>query len=143
MVTSESGRTPTISIPVKVVVPAYQAAIDSAGNTSSVDAAGDTWYQDRAYSTTTGVGYLGSTSTKSTSRTIGGTDNQKTYRTNRQGMYEYRFDNVPNGTYTVELGFAEVEGTKPNKRVFDVMVEDTEVLPNLDIALKVGTYTAH
>ncbi|MDP4508332.1 S8 family serine peptidase [Nonomuraea turcica] len=143
VVTSESGRAPTISIPVKVILPAYQAAIDSASNTSSVDAAGDTWYQDRAYTTTTGVGYLGSTSTKSTSRTIAGTDNQTVYRTNRQGMYEYRFDNVPNGTYTVELGFAEVESTKANKRVFDVLVEDVEVLPNLDIALKVGTYTAH
>ncbi|MFC4011323.1 S8 family serine peptidase [Nonomuraea purpurea] len=142
-VTSESGRTPTISVPVKVVVPAYQAAIDSASNTSSVDEAGDTWYQDRAYSAATGVGYLGTASTKSTSRTIAGTDNQAVYRNNRQGMYEYRFDNVPNGTYSVELGFAEVESIKANKRVFDVMIEDAEVLPNLDIALKAGTYAAH
>lgn len=143
VVTSESGRTPAISIPVKVIVPAYQSALDSASRTSSVDAAGDTWYQDRAYTTSSGVGYLGNTSTKSTSHTITGTDNQTVYRGNLQGMYEYRFDNVPNGTYTVELGFAEVESIKANKRVFDVLVEDTEVLPNLDVALKVGTYAAH
>ncbi|MEV0623453.1 S8 family serine peptidase [Nonomuraea sp. NPDC050404] len=143
VVDSASGRQPKISIPVKVVVPAYQAAIDAAAYTSSVDSAGDTWYADRAYSTTTGTGYLGRASTKSTGRTIAGTDNQAVYRNNRQGMYEYRFDNVPNGTYTVELGFAEVESIKANKRIQDVLVEDVEVLPNLDVALKVGTYAAH
>ncbi|WP_251054227.1 malectin domain-containing carbohydrate-binding protein [Streptomyces sp. ISL-66] len=56
--------------------------------------------------------------------------------------YEYRFDNVPNGTYTVELGFAELSSTKPNKRVFDVLAEGTQVLPSLDISLEAGAYTA-
>lgn len=42
----------------------------------------------------------------------------------------------------MELGFAELSSTKPNKRVFDVMAEGTQVLPSLDIALEAGTYTA-
>jgi hypothetical protein len=57
-------------------------------------------------------------------------------------MYEYRYDNVPNGVYTVELNFAELGDTKPNKRVFDVLIEGAEVLPSLDIALEAGSYAA-
>ncbi|MFJ9752945.1 S8 family serine peptidase [Streptomyces chartreusis] len=140
-ITSASGRTPVLTIPVKAVVPRYQVALDAGSNSTIKDALGDTWSPDRKY-TTGSYGYQGNTTAKSTGRTIANTDEQRLFRNAREGMYEYRFDNVPNGTYTVELGFAELSSTKPNKRVFDVLAEGTQVLPSLDISLEAGTYTA-
>ncbi|MFF4099467.1 S8 family serine peptidase [Streptomyces sp. NPDC001903] len=140
-ISSVSGRSPVLTVPVKVVVPRYQVALDAGSDSGATDTLGDSWSPDRKY-TAGSYGYQGSSSTHSTGRTIAGTAEQKLFRNAREGMYEYRFDNVPNGTYTVELGFAELSSTKPNKRVFDVMAEGTQVLPSLDIALEAGTYTA-
>lgn len=140
-ITSASGRTPVLTVPVKLVVPRYQVALDAGSTSASTDSLGDGWSPDRKY-TTGSYGYQGSGSVESTSRTIAGTSDQKLFRNAREGMYEYRFDNVPNGTYTVELGFAELSSTKPNKRVFDVLAENTQVLPSLDISLEAGQYTA-
>ncbi|QDY80709.1 S8 family serine peptidase [Streptomyces qinzhouensis] len=140
-VDSRSGRTPVLSIPVTVVVPRYLTALDTGARGGSVDALGDAWSPDRAYTSGT-YGYQGTSGTRSTTRTIAGTPDQALFRTAREGMYEYRFDQVPDGVYTVELGFAEVQSARPNKRVFDVLAEGTQVLPALDIALEAGSYTA-
>ncbi|MFI8453653.1 S8 family serine peptidase [Streptomyces erythrochromogenes] len=140
-IASASGRTPVLSVPVKVVVPRYQVALDAGSGYGTTDALGDAWSPDRKYSAGS-YGYQGNGTVQSTGRTIAGTDEQRLFRNAREGMYEYRFDNVPNGTYTVELGFAELSSTKPNKRVFDVLAEGTQVLPSLDIALEAGTYKA-
>ncbi|NYI07258.1 subtilisin family serine protease [Allostreptomyces psammosilenae] len=144
LVLSDSGRAPAVSVPVTVVVPRYRVALDSGAgpSTSGVDGAGDTWTGDRAY-TAGSYGYQGTSSVRSTSAAIAGTDDPWLYSTAREGMYEYRFDGVPNGTYTVELGFAEPDRNKrPDTRVFDVLIEGTEVLPSLDIALEAGSRTA-
>lgn len=140
-ITSASGRAPVLTLPVKVVVPRYQVALDAGADTASTDALGDGWSPDRKY-TAGSYGYQGSSSVRSTSRTIAATQDQRLFRNAREGMYEYRFDNVPNGTYTVELGFAELSSIRPDKRVFDVLAEGRQVLPSLDIALEAGTYTA-
>ncbi|MEU3777821.1 S8 family serine peptidase [Streptomyces sp. NPDC032472] len=140
-ITSVSGRTPVLAVPVKIVVPRYQVALDAGSDRPGTDALGDGWSPDRKY-TAGSYGYQGSSSVRSTGRTIAGTDEQSLFRNAREGMYEYRFDNLPNGTYTVELGFAELSSTKPNRRVFDVLAEGTEVLPSLDISLEAGTYAA-
>ncbi|MFD3807156.1 S8 family serine peptidase [Streptomyces sp. NPDC058611] len=140
-ITSVSGRSPVLTVPVKVIVPRYQVALDAGSDYAGTDALGDPWSPDRKY-TAGSYGYQGNASVQTTGRTIAGTADQKLYRNAREGMYEYRFDNVPNGTYTVELGFAELSSTKPNKRVFDVLAEGAQVLPSLDISLEAGTYTA-
>ncbi|MFI2215071.1 S8 family serine peptidase [Streptomyces sp. NPDC020141] len=138
---SQSGRAPVLTVPVKIVVPRYQTALDSGASSERVDVLGDTWSPDRKYGAGS-HGYQGTSSVRSTGRAISGTDDQALFRTAREGMYEYRFDQVPNGVYTVELGFAEVSSARPNKRVFDVLAEGTEVLPSLDIALEAGSYAA-
>ncbi|MFE0424949.1 carboxypeptidase regulatory-like domain-containing protein, partial [Streptomyces sp. NPDC058953] len=138
---SRSGRSPVLSVPVTVVVPRYRAALDTGARTSSVDVLGDTWTPDRAY-TNGSYGYQGASATRSTGRAVSGTDDPGLFRTAREGMYEYRFDGVPNGVYTVELGFAELSSTRPDKRVFDVLAEGVQVLPALDIALEAGSYAA-
>lgn len=53
-------------------------------------------------------------------------------------MTEYRFDAVPNGTYEVELGFAEPAAMKPGQRVFDVTAEGAEKVSDIDVRLESG-----
>jgi hypothetical protein len=50
---------------------------------------------------------------------------------------EYRFT-VPNGTYRVELRFAELKQIKSGARIFNVTIEGATVLANLDIVAKTG-----
>ncbi|MGN9844077.1 S8 family serine peptidase [Nonomuraea sp. H19] len=142
LVESASGRQPTIEIVVTVVVPKHQVAIDVGGSKSVNDVAGDTWTADKKY-VQGSYGYVATQQrTQSTSRTIAGTQDQALFRTAREAMLEYRFDGVPNGTYTVELDFAEIRSTQMGKRVFDVLVEGQLAIPALDLALEAGTYTA-
>ncbi|UQX04326.1 S8 family serine peptidase [Streptomyces sp. RerS4] len=140
-ITSASGRSPVLTVPVKIVVPRYQAALDTGSDQAGTDTLGDAWSPDRKY-TPGSYGYQGNSTVRSTGRDIAGTADQRLLRNAREGMYEYRFDNVPNGTYAVELGFAELSSTRPDKRVFDVLAEGVQVLPSLDIALEAGSYKA-
>jgi hypothetical protein len=142
-VTSDSAKKPTIGVPVKVVVPAYQKSVDAGASTGGfVDSAGDTWGADQPYSTG-GFGYLGLTSTAvSTTDPIDGTADQKLYQTAREGAYEYRFDGLANGVYQVQLDFAELSWADPNTRLFDVVLERQLELPALDIAGEVGGFAA-
>ena len=55
---------------------------------------------------------------------------------------EYLFDGLPNGSYLVELRFAEVKATNPGTRLFDVILEGTLVLPAHDVASEVGSFAA-
>jgi hypothetical protein len=127
---------------VTVVVPKHQVAVDVGGTRGTTDAAGDSWTADSRYRAG-GHGYVANhSSTGSTRRTIQGTEDQSLFRTAREGMLEYRFDGVPNGVYTVELDFADIENTRPGRRVFDVLVEGELAIPALDLALEAGTYTA-
>jgi subtilisin family serine protease len=142
-VTSDSAKKPTIGVPVKVVVPAYQKSVDAGASTGGlVDSAGDTWGADQPYSTG-GFGYLGLTSTAvGTTDPIDGTADQKLYQTAREGAYEYRFDGLANGVYQVQLDFAELSWADPNTRLFDVVLERQLELPALDIAGEVGGFAA-
>ncbi|MCG5219990.1 S8 family serine peptidase [Streptosporangium soli] len=142
IVRSASGRQPVIEITVTVVVPAHQVAVDAAGSKEIVDGTGDRWTVDRKY-TQGGHGYVAtSTRTTTSSRTIAGTTEQELFKRARENMLEYRFDKVPAGTYTVELGFAETRSMPMGSRVFDVIVEGQLAIPALDLALEAGTYTA-
>ncbi|SEH03392.1 Serine protease, subtilisin family [Nonomuraea solani] len=142
LVKSASGRQPTIEVKVTVVVPRHQVAIDTGATRNLVDSLGDTWTPDKKY-VQGSYGYLTNQNrTQSTSRTIAGTTDQALFRTARESMLEYRFDNVPAGTYTVELDFAEIRNMRMGQRVFDVLVEGQLAIPALDLALESGTYTA-
>ncbi|WP_329026863.1 carboxypeptidase regulatory-like domain-containing protein [Streptomyces sp. NBC_00690] len=144
-VVSLSGRLPVIDIPVSVVVPAYQTAIDAGAFQPLTDQHGDAWTPDRVY-TTGSHGYLGTTTRQSTVRPVAGvpaSGDGALYQTARQGMHEYRFDALPTGTYRVELGFAELANQAVAGRVFDVMAEGAVVVPDLDLAREPGVRTAH
>ncbi|MEV6149762.1 S8 family serine peptidase [Nonomuraea sp. NPDC052129] len=142
IVKSASGRQPIIEVTVTVVVPKLQVALEAGGTKAVTDTAGDAWTADKKYSTG-GYGYIAtSTRTSTSSKAIKGTDDQALFKSAREGMLEYRFDNVPAGTYTVELDFADVKSTQIGRRVFDVLVEGQLAIPALDLALEAGTYTA-
>ncbi|MFI6509303.1 S8 family serine peptidase [Streptosporangium sp. NPDC050855] len=142
LVRSASGRNPQIEIAVTLVVPRHRVAVEVGGTRDVVDAVGDRWSADRKYAAG-GHGYVGtSTRTNTTSKAITGTTEQALFRSVREGMLEYRFDQVPAGTYTVELGFAETRGKREGQRVFDVIVEGQLAVPALDLALEAGAHTA-
>jgi Malectin domain/Carboxypeptidase regulatory-like domain/Viral BACON domain len=143
VVISNSGRRPQVPVTVRLIVPAYQSAVDAGGTGSRVDTLGDTWQADQAYATGS-FGYLdnGGSKVVKTSRAIDGTDDDAIYQTARQNAFEYRFDGLPAGIYEVDMRFAEPRQQSPNKRLFDVIVEGQLVLPALDVALEVGSFHA-
>jgi len=135
VIASDSGRSPEIKIPLTVSVPGYRTAIDSGAAKVSADTAGEVWSPDLKY-TAGSYGYIGRSTKVSTTNAIEDTADDKLFRTAREGAVEYRFDNVPNGVYQIELDFAELGKVAAGKRLTDVLAEGTVQLPDLDI---VGT----
>ncbi|MEW1889057.1 S8 family serine peptidase [Streptomyces sp. NPDC085659] len=141
VITSRSARTPSLSLPLKLVVPAYQRGVDVGADFASVDALGDSWSADRAYAKEK-FGFTGKNTVPTYTRKdiagAGSSPAEQLLRSGREGVAEYRFDNVPSGVYQVELGFAEAVGTKPGARVFDVLAEGSERVPDVDVRLESG-----
>jgi hypothetical protein len=138
---TNSGRVPTLQVAVSLIVPAYYQAVN-AGDGAYIDHEGDTWATDQLYS----VGSWGFTSSASkvvsTPHAISGTEDDPLYQFQRESPLEYRFDGLPAGVYEVDLRFAEVKKQKPNKRVFDIIIEGSLVIPALDVAAEVGSFAA-
>jgi hypothetical protein len=139
-VVSNSGREPSIRIPVSLIVPAYYQGVNAGGGLY-IDLGANRWAPDRAF-TPGSYGYVGQSSTKSTNKAIAGTLDDPLYRNLRERMTEYRFDGLPNGVYMVDLRFAEIANTRPGRHLFDVIIEGNTVLPAFDIAAEVGSFRA-
>jgi subtilisin family serine protease len=141
LIRSNDPRNPQVQVPVTVVVPAYLQAVNAGGG-DYTDRAGDLWSADRRYAAG-GFGYLNTASrTANTNRPISGTDDDPLYQTQRVNPAEYRFDGLPAGVYEIDLGFAEVMTREPGTRLFDVIAENTLVLPAHDVAGDVGSFAA-
>jgi hypothetical protein len=139
-VLTDSGRQPRVRIPVSVIVSGYQQGINVGGSVFT-DANGDPWAKDQVWSSGS-WGYMQKGKLASTKKTIVGTTEQALFQSQRVDPYAYRFDDVPNGIYEVDLRFAELERINMAKRLYDVVVENTEVLPAHDIVYDVGQMTA-
>jgi hypothetical protein len=104
----------------------------NAGGPSYVDSKGQTWQAD--------TGYNGG-ATYSTTSSISGTSDPTLFQTERwdNATLQYIFY-VPNGTYAVNLYFAEIWSGcfSVGCRVFNVAVQGTTVFSNLDIFAQVG-----
>jgi subtilisin family serine protease len=138
---SNSGREPSLQVPVTLTMPAYYQAVDAAGG-AYTDRAGDLWSADRQYAAG-GFGYTNPSATMaSTKKAISGTEDDPLYQTQRVNPTEYRFDGLPNGAYQVELGFAELTPRAPGTRLFDVIAENTVLLQSHDVAAEVGSLAA-
>jgi Subtilase family/Malectin domain/Carboxypeptidase regulatory-like domain len=137
---SNSGREPDLRIPVRLIVPAYQVGANAGGD-RYVDGNGDTWLPDQAFSAGS-WGYLGDSSRDRSNHPIAGTEDDPLYQDLRRNMYAYRLDGLADGVYQVELRFAELQQVRPNRHLFDVILENDLVLPAHDIAYEVGSFTA-
>ncbi|HLE00879.1 MAG TPA: malectin domain-containing carbohydrate-binding protein [Bdellovibrionota bacterium] len=85
----------------------------------------------------------GSGATASTTATISGTTDDYLYQHERYGFhFNYNFP-VANGNYNITLKFAENYWIAAGRRVFDVAVNGTNVINNLDIYSKVGANAAY
>jgi len=73
---------------------------------------------------------------------INNTDEDEIYQSEKWGMTTYRV-RLPNGTYNVKLMFAENYHTQAGRRIFDVWIENTRVVQNLDVYSLVGRNTAY
>lgn len=132
------GETRTVDISV---VGAYFLRVN-VGGTGFQDANGRIWLADTAYPGTSNWGYIGTTSTNSTTNTIAVYDDQNPdtiefpaslFQTGRSGSsFEYRFD-VPNGRYRITLAFAEIVRTQSHARQFSLKAESLDVLSGFDI----------
>ena len=136
-----AGRVRAVSVPVKVVISAYQVGVNAGGD----DYDGTDlfrWQADRAH-VDGGWGHLGSSRTETTKKAIAGTPDPVVFQSRRIGDITYAFDDAPAGTYQIELGFAEFSNTKVGKRVFDVKVNGAYAIVGKDIISEVPVFTAN
>lgn len=96
----------------------------NAGGGTVIDANGNTWAADS--------GYNGG-SPYSTGAAISGTTTPALYQTERwsSSTLQYSFS-VPNGTYSVNLKFAEIYFGGPGQRVFNIQINGSTVQTNFD-----------
>jgi hypothetical protein len=106
----------------------------NAGGPSITDANGNVWQADVGYS----AGYVFS----STSTVTTASGDPRLYQDEHynSGNLEYTFTNVPNGTYTVRLYFAEIYSGcfSAGCRVFNVLVQGNTFLSNFDVYSAAG-----
>ncbi len=140
-ITTNAGRQPVIDVPVTLVVPAYRQGVNAGGG-AYTDANADPWAADKAY-TAGSYGYVGAGAVRTSNRAIAGTTDDALYQTQREGTSGYRFDDLPAGTYVVDLDFAELRAGLPvGRRVFDVSINGAVVLEDYDVVAAVGPLTA-
>lgn len=119
----------------------YFQRVDVGSTTNFTDTAGNVWSADQAY-TAGSWGYYGANPpTYATTAAIANTTDDPLYRNTRRNssLWGYRFD-VPNGTYTVTLKFAEIYSPsfRAGARIGNYALEGTVVLPNFDIYVAAG-----
>jgi len=100
-----------------------------------------------SFTATDGTAYTADTfysggSTFSTNSVIGNTNAVALYQTERYGDFSYAIP-VANGDYNLTIQFAEIYWDGPGQRIFDVLVEGTERVSNLDIYAVAGKDTAY
>jgi len=78
----------------------------------------------------------------STSDPIAGTTEDTLFQTERYGSYSYHIP-VTEGTYFIDLHFAEIYHNGAGQRSFNVLVEGQPILSNIDLFSMVGHDTAY
>ena len=117
---STPAPTPTTFSPIRV----------NAGGGGYTDPQGHVWSADYGYSA--GNAY-------SNGNSISNTNAVTLYQSERwgSGVFQYQFG-VPNGSYWVNLKFAEIYFTARGQRVFNVAINGQTVLSNFDIVANAG-----
>jgi hypothetical protein len=127
------SNTATVTIIVNFSVPTYTARVN-AGGPSITDSSGNVWQAD--------VGFDGGSTYATSAPIAAAAGDPRLFQTERYagGPLRYTFSNVPAGTYTVNLYFAEIYSGcfYAGCRVFDVVVQGTTILPSFDIYAAAG-----
>jgi len=139
-VTDDNGCSVTCITQIALNAPVTAYYRVNAGGPNYVDPNGDLWMSDMGFYNT------GKKENVHASTQIANTDIDTIYQTGRWDSASgsemvYSFP-VTNGDYTVRLHFAEIYWTQPNRRVFGVAVEGTNVISGLDLVAEVGAFTA-
>jgi outer membrane protein assembly factor BamB len=115
--------------------PPTNAVRVNAGGASYVDGQGNTWSADCCNS---------GGNVFSTTAAIAGTSAPALYQSEHwsAGPFSYTFSGLAVGSYQVTLKFAEIAGLGPGQRQFNVAINGTQVLSNLDVAAQAGQNTA-
>lgn len=131
------GGPSTIYLPL-VQKPRVEILVDCGADRLYRDSAGRLWSADKAYAPGS-WGYVGETLTFRSDRDISNTSDPILYQTLRWGLtaFGYQFD-VPNGSYEVELHFAELYRSGVGARKFEVVIEGQTVLHDYDVLAKAG-----
>jgi N-acetylneuraminic acid mutarotase len=104
------------------------------GGPAYTDSGGQIWAADKDF--------VGGSKKNFGSVPVSGTNDSKLYQTERYAKTLTYNVPVPNGTYTVNLHFAEMYFTSAGQRVFDVTLEGQTVLQNFDIFAIAGAKAA-
>jgi beta-galactosidase len=116
-------------------------AVNAGAHYQFVDRQGVVWEADRPYEPGS-WGYIEEGRTRRTHHAIQSTADEPLFQATREGApLEYRFD-VPDGTYEVQLLFAEIEHDEAGARTFSVHVNGNPVISDLDLIAQDGRYVA-
>jgi hypothetical protein len=106
----------------------------NAGGPSITDGNGNVWQAD--------TGYTGGTPYSTTASIAAATGSPALYQTERyaSGPLQYVFSGIPNGTYSVNLYFAEIATScfSAGCRVFDIQVQGNTIAQNFDVYATAG-----
>ena len=136
VIDTDAPRGGRLSVPVRLVVTPYLRSVNVGGG-AYTDGSDEPWAEDQAFDGSWGYEY--ESRSVRVRRDIAGTDDDPLYQDARVGRtYAYRFDDLPSGTYEVELHFAEIQRRRPTERLFDVTADAQPLLVGYDIAEDVG-----
>jgi len=86
--------------------------------------------------------YYSGGDTSSTTDNIGGTTEDSVFQSERYGSYSYNIP-VTQGTYSIDMQFAEIYHTSAGARAFNVLVEGQQVLSSVDLYTLAGSDGAY
>ena len=121
------------------------------GGEETTDSEGNLWFADQSHpgDPFNPWGYIGGNSVDRRESDPGflgvsGTTDQDIFSTERWGTFIYQIK-LPNGTYTVRLMFAETWGgiADLGPRVFDVTINGSKVISDLNLFEEIGFAVAH
>ena len=138
-----TGRSGAIILALTALIAASEASaitvrLNCGSTEAHVMADGRTFIADQAYGAGNSVGFTAGWADHS-GIPLGGTPDQPLYFQSRVN-WAYRIDGViPGGEYLVEMHFSDHRVHGPGIRVFDVDVDGSEVISNIDVIDEAGT----
>jgi len=87
-------------------------------------------------------GYFSGGDTSSTTDNIGGTTEDTVFQSERYGSYSYNIP-VTQGTYSIDLQFAEIYHTTAGSRAFNLLIEGQVEMSNVDLYTLAGSDGAY